>query len=633
MNNSHFLKLYVMIYVYIVFYYCMTEKVNASWVRTIEEFESELNSLVDSDKTPWIDSILEVTYSKYPKFKNLLWSEYIFNRDVFEKFSWYPFQTQLRNTKVLTHANDLISEKEFIVDQNIDFDLLGELFASKMSKVKNDFASLLNELESSDYYEDNPNKKEILKQAIEYNLKLLALSEEGFVFEMEKAWYKHGLSDIEVEEKIARLETLETDIFWGKIIDNQQESKLCFEFMKSKLNAYKWMDNEEKIKRINAETATRILSDQEIKRLEWYYEKINKTLLSKGYDTSVKDNISKEEVWVAVSEINPTCDFLEEYWEKMISREVYVDMFQKCLDLLWLPQKVRVTWVTWIYDWPEFLDIPDNEKYSELPLKRVMKLISHEIMWHYVNQQVHEESFWKVRGAGNVEKEEWLAKFLDTVVLWGDVNGMNAIVPNMSRILAWEILSPDEFEDFVDLYGEITEKKAENNMGTILRHKRNYPIWYKWVQHKDVTYSRGLIKVVNFLKEWWSIHELFQWKFSIDDIREWITWNSDFNLNTKENPFNPVLITDIMLFFMIAKTSEKYSFTQDWFTQYVQEKYWDYLSDSDISWEKINKISRKELVQVFWIVSPVLQSIEWITFEVTSKVANVLDNSEKKHVA
>lgn len=576
----------------------MPKNIDLSRNRSKEDFESDLNSLVDVEENPWIDAILEVTYSKYPTFENWEDENVVFNKDVFYKFAWYNLPS----------------------DWIIDFEKLQGQFTSKIEEVRVKFNNLQIELESSDYYNEDPNKKKILKEAIEYNLKLLELAEEGFVFEMEKAGYKHWLSDSEVEDKIRRIEILETDIFGGKIIENQQESELCFEYMQSKMLEYRSISNEKKAERIDSKKATRLLKNNELIRLQWYFDKISRVISDKWYEIREIQETRKDK--------NSTSEFLELYWNNMISREVYVDMFQKCIDLLWLPQKVRITSVTGIYDGPDFLDIPDNEKYAELPLDRVMKLISHEIMWHYVNQSVHEESFWKVRGAWNVEKEEWLAKFLDTVVLGWDVTWIWAIVPNMSRILAWEILEPHEFEDFVDLYWEITEKKTAHNIWTILRHKRNYPLWYRWVQHKDVTYSRWLIKVVNFLKNGWWIDNLFKWKFSINDIKEWITGNQNFKLNTKDNPFNPVMVTDIMLFFMISKTSEEYEFTENWFSKYITEKYWDYLSQEDISEELLSKISSTDFRKVFSIISPILQSIESVSDETRASVENIISKAD-----
>lgn len=308
----------------------MSDSLVFPWNRSKEIFESELNALVDKEKTPGIDAILEVTYSKYPKFTWIDGEEYVFNYDVFDKFSGYNMPE----------------------NGEIDFKELQELFSQKIFEIRSSFDRLSEELESTDYYDDDPNKKLILKKAIDYNLKLLELAGEGFVFEMEKAGYKHGLSEEEVQEKITRLESLETEIFWWKILDNKKESELCWQFMNSKLLDYNNYWEEEKQARIDKWVATRILSHEEIERLEWYFKQIWSWLAERWYNLSIESESEKEE--------NPTSEFLKKYGAKKIPRDVYVDMFQRCIDILGLPQKVRVTSVTWIYDGPEFLDIPDE---------------------------------------------------------------------------------------------------------------------------------------------------------------------------------------------------------------------------------------------------------------------------------
>ena len=63
---------------------------------------------------------LEVTYSKYPKFANSVDGEIYMclTRDVFEKFAWYPLETENRTLKQWTKKK---SSKEIILKQDIDF--------------------------------------------------------------------------------------------------------------------------------------------------------------------------------------------------------------------------------------------------------------------------------------------------------------------------------------------------------------------------------------------------------------------------------------------------------------------------------------------------------------------------------
>ena len=82
----------------------------------------------------------------------------------------------------------------------------------------------------------------------------------------------------------------------------------------------------------------------------------------------------------------------------------------------------------------------------------------------------------------------------------------------------WEILSWEEYKEFLELHAKL--KQTKNASWMFLRRKRNYPIDYKWVQHKDTSYNRWQHKIVDFIKKWGNIKDLYVWKVSFDDIEK-----------------------------------------------------------------------------------------------------------------
>ena len=156
-------------------------------------------------------------------------------------------------------------------------------------------------------------------------------------------------------------------------------------------------------------------------------------------------------------------------------------MFQKCIDIAMTSSKsssdisnMNIRW-TWFFRYSKFMRNMQN-----LPLERVMKL---NFSWNNVtlckSNKCMKRTFWKTsRGMGMLKKKKDLQNFLIQLFLWGDVTVDHTLSFQICReYLAGEILSPEEFEDFVDLYGEIIRKENSCNIQwTILRHKRNYPL-------------------------------------------------------------------------------------------------------------------------------------------------------------
>ena len=524
----------------------------------------KLWELVDKNNNPWIDAILEVTYW-YTKIEN--WKYY--NTSLFEEYCWFPYVSE-DEYSVFLENND-IPLQNVDVPQLIDYWKLKNKFISKAEWDIEKFSSLFNEITNTNEqdfaaYWIGSNEKKVLIESIEHNICLVKLAINWLDFELEKAWYVHWMNEEEIQEKIQENERLEKIVFWGNILDNQKESEYAYQYMMKTFKNHLDKSQEEQQKRVDDGLAKRVLNCPETDRLSWYMRRIEKKILSKWYSISPS---KKNEVQ------NPTRDFFRKFSHVRIPREKIKNFFQDTISLQWMRQWVKITEKGAIYDWPDNLEIPGSESFESLDFERVCWLAVHEILAHYVNQANHENwTFWKVRLSWNVEKEEWLAMLVEKMFKGLPVTWEDAVNHSFIMVLAAEIFSWDELEDFIDLYMDISERKS-SVLKNLQRRKRNYPDNYIGVQHKDVAYVRWLIRVADYLwntdsnEPAWHIEDLFVWKVWLGSIIAW-----DFRFDEEKMLF-PILSTDIMLFYIMNSLNWKSirDLGHDKFISYITDKY------------------------------------------------------------
>lgn len=501
----------------------MNDMSNTLLVNTFSEgeIENEINQILRID---WLSDIIEVTYwyvtpEHRPEisynislFKDFLKISY---EDFFLRGSSYPGL----KTAFLQKTNSIIQRFEMVIEQ-----------LNNCSEV------------------DIPKKELIIKtNAIRYNIKAIRLAQNGIDFELEKAWMKLNLSDAQIQEKSEIGKALEKELFGWDILDSEEESIWCLRFIEKRL-LLEWDK----------------LSEEEKQKMTSFINTFKNTLKEKWYNYVSSENAV---VW------NKKSTFFQKFWDIKIPRDTYVHIFQEVIDLSWLHQKVIVNPNKWsIYDGPNALEIPANDKFKELSIERVMKLIAHEILWHYCNQRNHEKFFWNIRGSWNVEKEEWLAKFLEYILLWREIWDDEIYDAPFSQIFACEILPGDEFKEFLSMFTKIAEAKTTNE-AIFLRRKRNRSMHLIWAALKDTTYSRWLKRIIKFIKEWGDIRLLFNWKFWLDDL---ISKKVDFS--SEEDFLLPIFVPDIIIFYiLIEKWLLPTKFTHDNFIIFLKDKYKDSL--------------------------------------------------------
>lgn len=524
-----------------------------------EKIEKKLSNLL---KTPWLDKILELTYAYKSTYK-INWRNIYFNKDIFETFLWKDFP-----------------EKPELSQE--DFKELERTIREKTIKIINEFNSILKELIVND--ELNYSKKEIIMNAINYNITLLQYFLNSLIFELKKAWYKKYLTKTQIKFIVTKNEEYEKVLYWWKVIDNEEEALRCYDYMitESEKNKYK-------------------ITPERYNELQKYLAKIKNELESRWYDVWMKFIYNKKEN-------KETKDFRDTFWKAEIDRETYMQIFDMIFESLWLRQRTRLASAGSVYDWPDFLDIPDNDKFAKLPLDRILKLVTHEVLWHYISQRNHEKYFWDIRWEWNVEKDEWMAMLLESIMhRWEDIFSVNPVSPEFTTLFAWEILKSDEYLKFIDIYWDVT-RKLTTNEARFIRYKRNQPINWVWVQHKDTTYIRWLLKIIDYLKSWWDIFKLINWKFWIKDIT---SWKIDFSQN--KDFLITFFIVDIIIYKVLLKQKIiTWKLNKESFKDFLKRKYYYLWIDFDSMLNDISKEQKLIVNKVFKVIANKIKSTQYL---------------------
>jgi hypothetical protein len=189
--------------------------------------------------------------------------------------------------------------------------------------------------------------------------------------------------------------------------------------------------------------------------------------------------------------------------------------------LYWIEKKVFVDSRSSVYDSPDGLCFPEWENYDHLWLNRTLALIAHEVECHYIvlknSKLIFKESH--IRGKRNLFREEWLARLVEDLLRVKDMNDID-ITLAIPSILLSEVFSWRESLEVIHAYRELRWlTDYEGSVHSFLRSKRNYSRYLPWVQHKDVTYSRGKFMVRDYLKEWWNFKALFYAKVDFEDMQ------------------------------------------------------------------------------------------------------------------
>jgi hypothetical protein len=237
-------------------------------------------------------------------------------------------------------------------------------------------------------------------------------------------------------------------------------------------------------------------------------------------------------------------------------------IFDHVFELYGLPQRTKVSNVWSIYDWEVFLEIPNKRSYEYKNIKSILSLLLHEIMAHTINLENTKKYLGNFRWAHNLEKEEWLAILLEKLFQWEKLEDIN-IIWSLPSLLIWEICTNKDYKRYLSIFYKDHNK-------AYLRFKRNYSQKHKWVQHKDATYSRWVLKVKELLLQGESFQDLFLWKVSFKEL----TYLKRLkNIKKDIQHIQPLFVSELLYFIIFSSCKYQKQITIEDFIIYMNKKY------------------------------------------------------------
>jgi len=487
-----------------------------------------------------LSDIVEVTYAYSD-----LWNWNFFNKTLFWTLLWIDFYWKEKN-----------EEKNFW--KNISWNI-SELFIQTELKLLEKKDLVIKYKESLQLFlkENNP-RTQILLWTLEYILNILDLTITWLPFEAEKAWLNHNLSSNEISKRVISLENIETKLFWWKVSENEYEVRGSYEFLLELFQKQK-----------------KILNQEEQENFLWYLDTIKNSF---NYLQDV-NNLPNEKYKTESLKL----------LDRNISRENYIKIFKLIFQIYDLKKDIIVEERSSIYDWADYLWIPDSDSYKNLTIKRILELIQHEIETHYIIEDNNSKTLWKFRWWDNLPREEWLAMSAEWILKWNNLEDIK-VSWSIPDILMWEILSWEEYKKFLILLSKL--KSTKNSNWIFLRRKRNYPLNYNWVQHKDTTYNRWQHKILNFISSWSDIKDLYVWKVSFDDIPKTKEIIKIENIKI----IYPLLIWELLKYVILNN-----SLIEKDFWEYIEQKYPFLNIKQEISDKSIKRLTffmKRKVVQI-----------------------------------
>lgn len=549
------------------------------------------NSLIFDNKIwkkKWVWKVTEVTYS-YDKNTNINETLFVNIWDLdLEKY----VESDLENrNKLLAKAKKKV---EKILWEKIA--LIQEVLQILQSKKYSD-------LENSKQFQ-----KDIFESAVIEKMNLLEYALIALEFEVEKATGFLDLSEKQIEQIEDQLQEIDAQLFGWYIRNNPEEVVISYEYIYGV-----FLRNKEKFQH------------EELHRFEQYLEKI-KPFLPPKYQFIKKEKTPK---------------ITGKYLQYDLQRADYILAFNMLIDAFWkMHHIVKSDKSAWsISDGPEGIYFPMNEKFNTITIERFFKLWMHEIETHSVTDHNSQKILWNLRGSNSTKKDEWAAILMEQVFLYG--RNLYTKTPDEKLIfdasklqingyfvktLMWEILDSDELMDFLEL-SEIIDPDIIPPVERFKRLKRNN----RWgVQHKDTTYTRGLLQAVEEINQyiltdgakWLRPTDLFVGKVSFEETNKFQKLQD--HLEKKWSQFDnlrPIFVSDAVYYVIEKKLQwlEEHLNPKD-FIEHLKYKYplFEFIKTLDA------KIYFRKNSRIMGIANVLLKIIS------NKKVENLFETADEK---
>lgn len=392
----------------------------------------------------------------------------------------------------------------------------------------------------------------IFYEAIEEKKNLLELALLSLPFEFQKAGYQIDETPTQIKKRKKDIENLETKIWGEKISENPHETRNCIIYLEKKYKKNR-----------------HLLMQEDDWNFEYFFKKIEKYWdiewvkdeTSQNFHTSLPDHDNAQE--------NLSYLFFENFRTVEIKREDYIEIFRKCLYIsglkdieiqIWNGGSISIT--------KDVLLVPESSSYNFLSLQRILCLVYHEIIIHGTTWKNQKRFFWSLRWSKYYEKEEGLASYIESRLLW---YYNNSCIPSLcahSRILAWEILNGSQYWDFIRILRVITKQKTGSTKKSFLRNKIYHSYDDVWTSRKEASYVRWFYKVQRYIQENKDLRYLLLWKLSFERCEEqWEKYISDTKFVL------PISISDYIIYHIAEQYIPHKNYSS--YDMYMKTKYPD----------------------------------------------------------
>jgi len=418
-------------------------------------------------------------------------------------------------------------------------------------------------------------KSEIEREWLDYIIQTLEMAKIAVPIELEKSSKIPLMTDAERVNQVKEMDKYQSIVYGWKLSENLSEIHSTLSLMR-----HEWQEGKRYLSESEKEDYTKIYSEL-IECLERAYPE-------EGFEGALE-----HAEYIDTS--NPEIKKLENI---TMHRGVYIKLWRMFIASNWLEQRVVTSsQVSSIYDSPDSLLVPKSKTYEEKDMLSILKLMIHEIGVHYINQKITEDAGFIYRWARNLEKEEGLAILCEWLLEWKWLPEIKRAGYSFPYILVGELLWKDSRQKLANIRVKISKKGngIDGDHSRDLRIMRGYPLDSLWAQRKDMSYGRGLLKIIHHIESGeFSLTDFFAGKFSIEDI---VSWRID-RIIPRENRLFPLLFPEMLLYMLIHGRDD---FSQEKFVAYISEKYKEVLKPEEIaSIETIQEFTKLKVFINMW---------------------------------
>jgi len=331
----------------------------------------------------------------------------------------------------------------------------------------------------------------IIQRYMRYKLSYLDLLYYGTESELKKLTddFKNYLFKND-EELIKKLDEINTVLFGKKTIDNPVLIKRVY----TKINNLKNTKNFEQLNEKEKASIEEFLSD-----ISKYAKDIQDSKLT-NTEINVIDNEKSTEYlkdfYLSAQDTKKVFELIFKFYKNILGKSYDYSV------------EVKDTNAVFIWDWKLILK---NENYN---LERVMRLITHEVEKHSLQQFNVKRNFNWVQDANYLEMEESMAvTFEEFMISWK----LPLVSKHIPLLTASEIYKQDKLKDFIKAYLKLI-KAGENPERRYQRLKWFYPFDKEWAYRLFILYTSGLDKVLEFIKNK-ETEKLFYGAFSYETLK------------------------------------------------------------------------------------------------------------------